>query len=78
MGIVELNILFVYCLLSQFLHFMVIFSTDVNLQLRIEYLSRAVICIKSTEMRTLASNEGEFLHELEEKMEVITFFLLFK
>ncbi|KAG1694110.1 Nuclear pore complex protein Nup155 [Nymphon striatum] len=45
-------------------------GTDVNLQLRIEYLSRAVICIKSTEMRTLASIEGEFLHELEEKLEV--------
>lgn len=37
---------------------------------RIEYISRAVMCAKSSTLPTAASKEGEFLHELEEKMEV--------
>jgi len=52
-------------------------STEVNLYLRLEYLSRAIVCMKSSDSRptTLAgeniqSTAGEFLHELEEKMEV--------
>ncbi|GBM21727.1 Nuclear pore complex protein Nup155 [Araneus ventricosus] len=43
---------------------------DMNLSQRIEYLSRAIMCIKGSEMRISSSGEGEFLHELEEKMEV--------
>lgn len=45
-------------------------GTDINLQQRIQYLAHAIMCIKSSEMRITASGEGEFLHELEEKMEV--------
>ncbi|XP_038049552.1 nuclear pore complex protein Nup155-like isoform X2 [Patiria miniata] len=45
-------------------------STDVKLQQRIEYLSRAVMCAKSSNLRTSTSSEGEFLQELEEKLEV--------
>ena len=41
-----------------------------KLQQRIEYLSRAVMCAKSSSRRTSASSEGEFLQELEEKLEV--------
>lgn len=44
-------------------------STDISLKQRIEYLSIAVLSAKSsTGMSTLS--DGEFLHELEEKMEV--------
>lgn len=46
------------------------FRTDVNLQQRIEYLSRSIMCAKSSSTRTSSAVEGEFLHELEEKMEV--------
>ncbi|XP_022087297.1 nuclear pore complex protein Nup155-like [Acanthaster planci] len=45
-------------------------STDVKLQQRIEYLSRAVMCAKSSNLRTSTSSEGEFLQELEDKLEV--------
>ncbi|XP_023215500.1 nuclear pore complex protein Nup155-like [Centruroides sculpturatus] len=45
-------------------------GTEINLQQRIQYLAHAIMCIKSSEMRITASGEGEFLHELEEKMEV--------
>ena len=37
---------------------------------RIEYLSRAVMCAKSCGMLTSGSEEGEVLHEIEEKLEV--------
>lgn len=43
---------------------------DVNLGQRIEYLSRAAMCAKSSTLRTTSAVEGEFLHELEKKMEV--------
>ncbi|KAG9488421.1 hypothetical protein GDO78_007954 [Eleutherodactylus coqui] len=44
-------------------------STDISLKQRIEYLSIAILSAKSsTGMSTLS--DGEFLHELEEKMEV--------
>ena len=46
------------------------FSPDVTLELRLEYLSRAIMSAKSCNLRTSASGEGEFLHELEEKLEV--------
>lgn len=41
-----------------------------TLSQRIEYLSRAIMCVKGSELRISSSGEGEFLHELEEKMEV--------
>ncbi|CAH1772348.1 unnamed protein product [Owenia fusiformis] len=43
---------------------------DINLQQRLEYLSRAAMSAKSSTLRTTSSTQGEFLHELEEKMEV--------
>jgi len=39
-------------------------STDLSLEGRISYLSRAIMCVKSSE------GAGELLHHLEEKMEV--------
>jgi len=39
-------------------------STDLSLEGRVSYLSRAIMCVKSTE------GAGELLHHLEEKMEV--------
>ena len=47
-----------------------LYSTDITLGQRIEYLSRATMCDKSSTLRTTSAVEGEFLHELEEKMEV--------
>ena len=44
---------------------------EFTLDVRIEHLSRAVMCAKSCNLTTSASKEGEFLHELEEKMEVV-------
>ncbi|KAM8961578.1 nuclear pore complex protein Nup155 [Pelodytes ibericus] len=45
-------------------------STDISLKQRLEYISRAILSAKSsTGMATLPA-DGEFLHELEEKMEV--------
>lgn len=51
---------------------------EVKLYQRLEYMSRAIVCMKSSDSRTAsfigdglqASVAGEFLHELEEKMEV--------
>lgn len=46
-------------------------SPEVSLQQRLEYLSRATICVKSSELRITSSvMEGDFLYEIEEKMEV--------
>ncbi|XP_005105150.1 nuclear pore complex protein Nup155 [Aplysia californica] len=45
-------------------------GSNINLTQRLEYLSRAVICAKSSTSRLGTSASGEFLHELEEKMEV--------
>lgn len=47
-------------------------STEINLQQRVEYLSRAIICVKSGEMSmdSHRGGTGQLLHELEEKMEV--------
>uniref|UniRef100_UPI00358E3E7A nuclear pore complex protein Nup155-like isoform X2 n=1 Tax=Myxine glutinosa TaxID=7769 RepID=UPI00358E3E7A len=45
-------------------------STELSLQQRVEYLARAILSAKSSPgVPSLAPN-GEFLHELEEKMEV--------
>lgn len=44
---------------------------ELSLSRRLEYLARAVVCVKSSEQRTAsAAREGDFLHQLEEKMEV--------
>ena len=52
-------------------------SSEVSLYRRLEYLSRAIVCMKSSDSRPTSllgddtqSGAGEFLHELEEKMEV--------
>ena len=48
--------------------------TDCDLQRRIELLSRSIMCAKSSTSRSSSAVEGEFLHELEEKMEVCVSF----
>ncbi|XP_072272710.1 nuclear pore complex protein Nup155 [Pyxicephalus adspersus] len=45
-------------------------STDISLKQRIEYLSRAILSAKSSTGVSSLPSDGEFLHELEEKMEV--------
>ncbi|KAH9488744.1 hypothetical protein Btru_059325, partial [Bulinus truncatus] len=45
-------------------------GSHINLNQRLDYLSRAVISAKSSTSRLGTSAAGEFLHELEEKMEV--------
>ncbi|XP_064606018.1 nuclear pore complex protein Nup155-like [Liolophura sinensis] len=45
-------------------------GNDIPLTQRLEYLSRAIICAKSSGTTVSSATEGEFLHELEEKMEV--------
>jgi len=45
-------------------------SVELGLQQRMEYLSRAAVCAKSSTSRVLAPGDGEFLHDLEDKMEV--------
>lgn len=45
-------------------------SPDVTLELRLEYLARAIMSAKSCNLRTSGSTDGEFLHQLEEKLEV--------
>ena len=47
-----------------------LYSTEQSLEQRIECLSRAVMCSKCCNLATTTSNEGEFLHELEERLEV--------
>jgi len=46
------------------------YRQGINLEQRLEYLSRAIMSAKSSNLRTSSSSEGEFLHELEEKLEV--------
>ena len=45
-------------------------SASLKLSQRLDYISRSVMCAKSSGAVTNISGEGEFLHELEEKMEV--------
>lgn len=52
--------------------FVLISRTDLSLSQRVEYLSRAIVCAKGSTLMTSVTTEGEFLHELEEKMEVST------
>ena len=56
---------------------MSIFSTELNLKSRVEYLSRAIMCVKSVEGET-SRGVGQLLTELEEKMEVsVNYFKIF-
>ncbi|XP_068106698.1 nuclear pore complex protein Nup155 [Hyperolius riggenbachi] len=45
-------------------------STDISLKQRIEYLSIAILSAKSSAGNSALPADGEFLHELEEQMEV--------
>ncbi|XP_065281198.2 nuclear pore complex protein Nup155 isoform X2 [Dermacentor albipictus] len=46
-------------------------GADATLARRLEYLARAIVCVKSTHFQvTNAAHEGNFLHQLEEKLEV--------
>lgn len=47
-----------------------LFSTEISLKQRLEYISRAILSAKSSSCISAQGAEGEFLHELEEKMEV--------
>jgi len=51
----------------------VFISAELGLQQRMEYLSRAAVCAKSSTSHVLTAGDGEFLHELEDKMEVTDF-----
>lgn len=46
-------------------------STEISLQQRLEYISRAILSAKSSSCMSSLGADGEFLHELEEKMEVV-------
>jgi nuclear pore complex protein Nup155 len=46
-------------------------STELSLSQRVEYLSRAILCVKSGESGVGGRAAGELLHHLEEKMEVL-------
>lgn len=46
-------------------------SSAINLALRIEYLSRAIVCARAAETSSFGNAvQGQFLYELEEKMDV--------
>uniref|UniRef100_A0A672U7C8 Nuclear pore complex protein Nup155 n=1 Tax=Strigops habroptila TaxID=2489341 RepID=A0A672U7C8_STRHB len=45
-------------------------STEISLQQRLEYIARAILSAKSSTARSSVAADGEFLHELEEKMDV--------
>ncbi|NWH73279.1 NU155 protein, partial [Piaya cayana] len=45
-------------------------STEISLQQRLEYIARAILSAKSSTAVSSIAADGEFLHELEEKMEV--------
>lgn len=46
-------------------------SAEISLQQRLEYISRAILSAKSSSCTSSMGADGEFLHELEEKMEVV-------
>ncbi|XP_061119630.1 nuclear pore complex protein Nup155 isoform X2 [Conger conger] len=46
-------------------------STEISLTQRLEYISRAILSAKSSSCTSAQGPDGEFLHELEEKMEVV-------
>ncbi|XP_053858446.1 nuclear pore complex protein Nup155 isoform X2 [Vidua macroura] len=45
-------------------------STEISLHQRLEYIARAILSAKSSTAISSVAADGEFLHELEEKMEV--------
>ncbi|KAJ8408637.1 hypothetical protein AAFF_G00252720 [Aldrovandia affinis] len=45
--------------------------TEISLKQRLEYISRAILSAKSSSGTSALGADGEFLHELEEKMEVV-------
>lgn len=49
-----------------------IFSTIINLEQRLTYLSRAVLCAKAAV--DASADQAELLHDLEDKLEVRKFF----
>ncbi|CDQ75876.1 unnamed protein product [Oncorhynchus mykiss] len=46
-------------------------STEISLKQRLEYISKAILSAKSSSCISAQGAEGEFLHQLEEKMEVV-------
>lgn len=50
--------------------FLVPCSTEISLKQRLEYMARAILSAKSSSSISAQASDGEFLHELEEKMEV--------
>ncbi|XP_024917828.1 nuclear pore complex protein Nup155 [Cynoglossus semilaevis] len=46
-------------------------STEISLKQRLEYLARAILSAKSSSSISAQASDGEFLHELEEKMELV-------
>ncbi|XP_049594009.1 nuclear pore complex protein Nup155 [Syngnathus scovelli] len=46
-------------------------STEISLKQRLEYLARAILSAKSSSCISAQAADGEFLHELEEKMELV-------
>ncbi|OXB79178.1 UNVERIFIED_CONTAM: hypothetical protein H355_006637 [Colinus virginianus] len=45
-------------------------STEISLQQRLEYIARAILSAKSSTAISSIAADGEFLHELEEKMDL--------
>uniref|UniRef100_A0A8C2ZJ83 Nuclear pore complex protein Nup155 n=1 Tax=Cyclopterus lumpus TaxID=8103 RepID=A0A8C2ZJ83_CYCLU len=46
-------------------------STEISLKQRLEYIARAILSAKSSSCISTQASDGEFLHELEEKMELV-------
>uniref|UniRef100_A0A667YNQ0 Nuclear pore complex protein Nup155 n=1 Tax=Myripristis murdjan TaxID=586833 RepID=A0A667YNQ0_9TELE len=46
-------------------------STEISLKQRLEYISRAILSAKSLSCTSAQGADGQFLHELEEKMELL-------
>lgn len=46
-------------------------STEISLKQRLEYMARAILSAKSSSSISAQASDGEFLHELEEKMELV-------
>uniref|UniRef100_A0A4W6CMT8 Nucleoporin 155 n=1 Tax=Lates calcarifer TaxID=8187 RepID=A0A4W6CMT8_LATCA len=46
-------------------------ATEISLKQRLEYIARAILSAKSSSCISAQASDGEFLHELEEKMELV-------
>ncbi|CAF99212.1 unnamed protein product, partial [Tetraodon nigroviridis] len=46
-------------------------STEISLKQRLEYIARAILSAKSSSSISAQASDGEFLHELEEKMDLV-------